>query len=256
MARPKPKSQNLCQEALLDAIKSMDIELARQAVASGADPRLPHPETLRTPLIEALFSYDKDIVAFLLPLSDPDAQDSDGDSALTVASFLGLSEAVETLLPFSNPNISNHARYTPLIAAAQIGDAESVRALLPHSSPNERNHLGETALFCAASMGHADCLRILIPASDCNQACGSKLNTALIEAAATGKDACVELLMPATDHRIQNKQGITALDGAVAYENKQCAKLIRAYIQAQNERIDLNNSVSEPASATAKRSKL
>jgi len=86
----------------------------------------------RTALMLACVEGEEAFVRLLLPLSDPQASDRDGETALMLASF-GHPACVELLLPVSDPHAQDGDGWTALMWAASSGSQRCIELLMPHS---------------------------------------------------------------------------------------------------------------------------
>lgn len=86
----------------------------------------------RTALMLACVEGEEEFVRLLLPLSDPQASDRDGETALMLASF-GHPSCVELLLPVSDPHAQDGDGWTALMWAASSGSQTCIDMLLPHT---------------------------------------------------------------------------------------------------------------------------
>ncbi|THC46524.1 ankyrin repeat domain-containing protein [Massilia sp. Mn16-1_5] len=86
----------------------------------------------RTALMLACVEGEEAFVRLLLPLSDPQASDRDGETALMLASF-GHPACVELLLPASDPHAQDGDGWTALMWAASSGSQRCIELLMPHS---------------------------------------------------------------------------------------------------------------------------
>jgi len=104
------------------------------------------------------------------------ARDSDcwGRTALMLACVEGEPGFVELLLPWSDANASDRDGETALMLAS-FGHAACVELLLPASDPMARDADGWTALMWAASSGSERCIALLLPNSDATMATESGL---------------------------------------------------------------------------------
>lgn len=102
-----------------------------------------------TPLMHAAADGMSEIVALLLPHSDPLAQDDAGATALMHASYNGFLRCVELLLPVSDPNAKNQDGDNALMqCCSDAALAARVGALLASATDvSAQNGWGETALF-------------------------------------------------------------------------------------------------------------
>ena len=125
-------------------------------------------------------------VELLIPVSDPEADDSE---ALKYAAENGHDECVELLIPVCDSKMDYSEA---LMYAAENGHYKCVKLLIPFSDPKV---LDSYALQRAAKNGHANCVELLIPVSDPK----SENSKALCLAAKNGHANCVELLIPVSD---------------------------------------------------------
>jgi len=86
----------------------------------------------RTALMLACVEGEEEFARLLLPLSDPQASDRDGETALMLASF-GHPACIELLLPVSDPHAQDGDGWTALMWAASSDSQRCVELLLPHS---------------------------------------------------------------------------------------------------------------------------
>jgi Ankyrin repeats (3 copies)/Ankyrin repeat len=86
----------------------------------------------RTALMLACVEGEEELVRLLLPLSDPQASDRDGETALMLAAF-GHPACVELLLPVSDAHAQDGDGWTALMWAASSGSQRCIELLLPHS---------------------------------------------------------------------------------------------------------------------------
>jgi ankyrin repeat protein len=93
----------------------------------------------QTPLIEAIYMEDGEIVAALLAAgADPDSKDDLEWTALMLAANKGLTEIAKLLIAaHANVNIQDAVGYSPLILAASHGHQEIVESLLAAGSDPE-----------------------------------------------------------------------------------------------------------------------
>ena len=116
-------------------------------------------------LIQAVEENDLDLLNFLLSINtSPDAANSDGWSALTVACYCHHCEAVALLLKANaNPNLQTDSGLTPLYIASQKGLTDTITLLLKaNANPNLAKNNGATPLFTASQKGHIDAITLLL----------------------------------------------------------------------------------------------
>jgi ankyrin repeat protein len=102
----------------------------------------------RTALMLSCVEGEEAFVALLLPWSDANARDRDGETALMLASF-GHPGCVELLLPVSDPGACDADGWTALMWAASSGSERCVELLLSHSDATAATGSGLTALDIA-----------------------------------------------------------------------------------------------------------
>jgi ankyrin repeat protein len=85
-------------DANLDSVDDDRLEVVELLLGAGADPKRPSKNFEITPLMLAAASADARLVRSLLPLSDPDAVDGVGMTALVMAVTKRRDEAVDLLL--------------------------------------------------------------------------------------------------------------------------------------------------------------
>lgn len=235
------------QRKLFEAIERENIDAFRDALSNGADPRAPEPNNGSTPLMRAAWIDRPVFVKELLPLSKLFDQDNCGDTAIVYAAYRGHIDCLNLLLESATPQDINFADAdgeTPLIVAASTGHVDCVTALLPHSDANALDSESNTALMTAAQRGHADCVKALLPYTDL-----SIQNVdgycALALAAANGRAECAKLLLPHSDTQQKGPNGLTPAELARTFaDNEALAILIETYCLSQNERADLDRSLT------------
>lgn len=118
-------------------------------------------------------------VEALLPMSDPNARDSEGMSALMIAVESDAVESALMLAPRGPLDAVNARGASALALAAREGNARLTRALLASgANPLLRCHQGKSALMEAAISGVWDCVEALVGSSDPSARCRQGLNAA------------------------------------------------------------------------------
>ena len=162
-----------------------------------------------------------------------DDVDSNGRTALMLASKAGHEEIVETLLSAgangsqdshswvsqillkedANPNIWNKDGATALMYASQNGHSEVVQILLKGGAdPNSRTENGVTSLMVASENGHSEVVQILLKGGAEPNIQEEDGSTALIYASQNGHTEVVQILLKGgADSNIQEEDGSTAL---------------------------------------------
>ncbi|KND55531.1 Ankyrin repeat [Candidatus Paraburkholderia kirkii] len=187
-------------DSLIKAVKFDDVSAVRKQLAQGADPNT--VDNTGTPIIVIAAREKSDKVGQLLadnPKTDLEKLDSAGENAMMLAALNGDAAFVNLLI--AKDAEVNKKGWSPLHYAATNGHEDIVRILLDHSayidagSPN-----GTTPLMMAARGGH--------------------LST------------CKLLLDEGADLRIKNQIGLTAVDFARKYNEKDVAEGLQARLDA------------------------
>lgn len=164
----------------------------------------------RSPLMSAAWLGRDKIVKMLAPLSNPNAVDRRGDSALALAAA-GLSSACfEALLPHSNLALSCRLGRSPLMMAAEIGSKDGCEWLLAFHGRAQAQLAdlhGSTPLMRAAEFGHLDCLEALAPHS-LLFAVNAARQSALTLAAISGHVSCVQFLLSAASASLPGSEAV------------------------------------------------
>lgn len=144
-------------------------------VATGLPPLYLAVELKRDCLIEPLVSCSANL----------EYRDSDGQTALLVACYLGVSNCVSPLLACGSAiNVKNRKGLTPLMCACANGSREIVDKLLSHARQQVNLHdtdkNGDTALHHAAMMGQPKIVKTLVAhGADINHASNLLVETPL-----------------------------------------------------------------------------
>lgn len=98
--------------------------------------------------------------------TDVNTQDSNGCTALFLATMYGYPEVVKSLLDHTttDPNMSPESGTTPLMKASEMGYAEIASFLLQHKSidVNKRDRDGNTALSLAIQKNHSSIVSMIL----------------------------------------------------------------------------------------------
>jgi len=236
--------------ALSNAIARGRVSVAGLLLAAGADATL-RKASGETPLMQAASRGLPRLVKMLLPLSDPQAKDHEGDTALSMAIRSHRPEAREkacvklllekgrpegrlpggktllmvcsgefiaSLLPFEDPFVIDDNGLSALFHAAARGDAMAVAALAPRSDTaalaSMRDPQAKKNALSMAAQVNGECVRLLLPFFDPNEA-NPQGRTALMEAARKGNWTGTRLLAKVSDVNRLDAQGYSALALAV-----------------------------------------
>jgi ankyrin repeat protein len=208
--------------ALIQAVEHGCSKLARILLAAGADATIA-TENGDTALMRAADIGSESMTRALLPLSDPDAKNSDDERALWLALLGGHAGAARLLWPVttlakrgpgSTPSLSGM-----LDIAAAGGSRECVRLALENGAdPLDRHSgTGRTALLSAARAGGAEALKELLPLSELGARDAHNNDGGPLAAALEGGSwECVEALLAAGASVAEETRGSTALSRSMA----------------------------------------
>jgi ankyrin repeat protein len=175
-------------EAILTIIRNgIDAELANTSILTG-----------RTALMQAACAHETEIVAALInvPGIRLDIPDRDGDTALTLAAYVGSARIVAMLHKADVNTVDIHGDSALLIAANKNHiDVVNILLQAPDIDPNRTNIHGLSPLHCAALDNHHQIVRKLLKLNNINvNAIDENGHSALMLAAANGHFETVELL--------------------------------------------------------------
>lgn len=187
--------------ALTEAAEGQHGAITTQLLSHGAIAGVSEENLLR-------YAFDKNLVginAMLLGGANANYADSNGNTALIIASSYGDSAAVNVLTAYkANVNAANKYGMTPLLYAIKGGYDDVTRMLINRGDIdlNRVNNNGQTPLFYAAYTG----------------------NTSIVQ----------DLLELGADYNKADNKGITPLVAAQKKGNKETAKAISDYIAFKN----------------------
>lgn len=144
-ADPHRFDQN-SETALHYAAWGGNADVARLLLAAGAHPGVISDVLYRSPLHTAAAWGNAELIELLLAADAPrDARDSDGATALLLATLARRTENVEALLAGgAEPDIADDDGITPLMMAARDGEVEAARLLLAAGAdPDLRDRSGQ-----------------------------------------------------------------------------------------------------------------
>ena len=182
-----------------EAARKGAVERVRQLLAS-------QPELLnfknqygRTPLLEAMFARQKQVVTFLIQQgADVNVPDREGATSLLAAALFGELDLFKLLLARgapANPS-GNILAFSPLHLAARGGHREIAELLLTAGAPLEAKDLeGRTPLATAASEGRSGIIELLLSKGASREAADPRGSTPLLLAALNGHLEAVKLLV-------------------------------------------------------------
>jgi ankyrin repeat protein len=154
---------------LLNAVKGGHEDIARYLLKHGANPNHQFTDAAGKThilLLDAVINKNIDYALELLEAgANASCTDEQQVSALTEASYLGLTDVVAALLRAgADASVSSTEGITALIAAASEGHTEIVTLLLqsPSTNVNSRDKDGTNALMAACVRGHLETVKQLI----------------------------------------------------------------------------------------------
>jgi ankyrin repeat protein len=175
---------------------------------------------LRRACIKGQIDVVEDILKTITSKTEIDNVDSDGDTALILASFHGHTEIAQALLAAgADKDVKNNDGITALICACIMGYADTVQALLAAGADKEaKDKYSFTALISASMNGHIDIVHALLAAGADMEAKDRDGNTALICASVNGHTETAQALVTAgADKEAKDTTGgRTALEWASA----------------------------------------
>ena len=143
--------------ALVEAVKSRDMNAVRRLLAEGVDVNTPQPDGA-TALHWAAYRDDLDTATLLIASgANVTAANELGATPLWLAADNGSAPMIERLLDAgADPNVALPEGETPIMTAARTGNADAVRLLLARGADlNVSEHMrGQTALMWAVAQGH------------------------------------------------------------------------------------------------------
>jgi ankyrin repeat protein len=190
-------------DSMIKAVKFDDVSAVKKQLAQGMDPNL--VDNTGTPILVIAAREKSNKVGQALaenPKTDLEKLDPAGENAMMLA--------------------------------ALNGDAEFVNMLIAKDA--EVNKKGWTPLHYAATNGHDDIVKILLDHSAYIDAGSPNGTTPLMMAARGGHLSTVKLLLDeGADLRVKNQIGMTAVDFARQYNEKDVAEGLAARLQAMQQ---------------------
>lgn len=202
MAAP-PAAHATPADTMIKAVKFDDVDTVRKLLAQGADPNMVDANGMPMLVLAAREKSEK--VATLLaddPKTDLDKLDRAGENAMMLAALNGETALVKHLI--DKDAEVNKTGWTPLHYAATTGQDEIVKLLLDHSayidaaSPN-----GTTPLMMAARGGNITTVKLLLDEG--------------------------------ADLTLKNQLGLTAIDFAKQYNQKDIAEGLTARLRKMQQ---------------------
>ncbi|XP_048239895.1 uncharacterized protein LOC124112131 isoform X2 [Haliotis rufescens] len=212
-------------------------EIIQTLVEKGADVGIKNKKD-QTPLHCAALKQCIECVKLFLPVSDVNAQDSDGDTALHI---LVLSdedhthELIQTLVEKgADVGIKNKKDQTPLHCAALKQCIECVKLFLPVSDVNAQDSDGDTALHCSllSDKPHSHEIVQALIEKGADVTLRNKMDQKPLHCTAVKQCLeCVELFLPVFDVNAQDSDGNTALLFCLLSDEDHCHEVVQALIE-------------------------
>ena len=182
--------------ALLDAIRSKDLELVRSVIEQGADVNLAGASGyLATPLMYAASMPDPAILKYLIRKgADIDARDKMGDPAINWAAYYGHLEIVKALMQSgARTDLRGHGNAREI--AMRRGFLDMERAILENENAIRELSAAEVGLTTAIQEGTATTIKPLLAGLNSNMLLNELHRPLLHVAASQGRDQYVDELI-------------------------------------------------------------
>jgi ankyrin repeat protein len=163
---PAPPSGPVASiDALIRACDKGDLTATQSLIEQGAPINGSWGPYKMTPLIVAA-CQSADVTRYLIHKgANVDAQDSEGNTALTHSCFRDVADSAIALLDAgANPNLANSEMRVPLMNAAKVGDAGVVAELLAHHADVNSNGPQGSAIWWAVHADKFSAVRVLTAA--------------------------------------------------------------------------------------------
>ncbi len=181
-------------------------------------------------LIRAVYSGQSGSANILIKNGiDVNHRNRSGQSALHVASDLGLYDVVEALIKAgATINSRDNSGNSPIIYASVSPNAKVVDLLNKNgANVNDTNSIGETPLLIAATLGNTETIKTLISNGAKLNTVDTNSNTPLIKAVEQGNKESIELLLDlGADPNVSNNNGYTPLHVAMDTNNLNIMELL------------------------------
>lgn len=217
-----------------------DLDTVKEIISLGVDIRTAkQPSGGGTPLMIASQYGYKDIVEFLVPHVDVNAQDKEGRTAAFMAASFNQPEIIQILNNAGgNLNTPMNDGATPTIIAALKGNFEAIETLIGcDANLNQANFDGLTPLFGAAQNGHKNIVAELLAHRVSPDVDTFRGITPAYVAAQNGHSYIIELLV--SHHANINKpspNGTTPIHVAVEFRHIDTVKILIKYKANVNAR--------------------
>ena len=241
--------------AMLAAAEDGDAQALKTAIDAGARPKVKDYWGNTALSLSAAAANSEECLRLLVELSDPDALNTDGETALMRAAAAGFEAGVRILAPVTDQTIRGPLGQSALRHATFSGSLACVALLAEGAGARPKGDQTETPLMVAAQMGRADLLQAILPHVDPLEIDASGRTALMWAVGGKGepgaKVRCVEMLLPVSEAAAMDEAGLDAVDWA-----KKAGlppPLVHAiHAQAQQERAhvreELDKALPKPAS--------
>lgn len=206
------------------AIDGGDLEAVKNLITVEVSMKIKNRALLRAAKLEKV-----DILEWLIPISDPQANDSE---ALFYAIRNKCEQSVARLIPVSKPRIRESRAVKE---AAASGALAILKMLVPVSDIKNSNDFYGSPLMIASNCGFLELVAYLIPLSKLNDQQKRTGETALMMAAAMGHKECVDLLLPLSNPEAVDMLAWSASDHAMENGHETLGQHIRRAQAAMRE---------------------
>lgn len=237
---------------LMDAATKGNLESTKELLRHSADVNAQTDVGKSTALMEAIENGNPNIIRLLAKRSDPDLQDSQGDTALMHLMRKPTPFGVRDMVPVEaliknskDVDIKNNDGQTALMEAGKGLDDQTVKALIEHGAdPNIQDKNGMTPLMHLVGSGvlplafkYTEALNVLVPKTNLDLQDTSG-RTALIQAAMRGDFIAPKILHAnGANLNIADNQGRTALMEAAQLGSSSIVKILMDEDAASEGRI-------------------
>lgn len=232
--------------ALLQAVQSGNTNVIQLLIDRGANVECIQWNRVCTPLLEAVRSEKKDVVAQLLKnIVRVDARSSSFETPLFIAAQLGNVDIIKLLIDHgANSEVRHRSTRTPLYEATSKGHMKAVKLLLQEGANIECIcEDGATPLLEASRRGHEAVVQFLLEQGVNTEVRTEKGRTSLNWAVKEGHIAVIRTFLEhGVDVEAPNSKNMTLLHEAASCEDR--AEIIRMLVQygADLEARNMNQS--------------
>jgi hypothetical protein len=212
------------------AMRDGDAIRARKAIVNGARGEK-IPASIGNALMVGVKSgASVECVRVALSVCDPKERDAMGRTALMMAAARDRADLLALLLPLSEPKAKSHVGVDALMAAIDAeASAETILALIPASDAKTADADGKTALMRAATKIRPEIVKALAPLSDVAAVDNHGLDAfgwhkiGWIQRMQDGEDGCAQALREELARReaLAIRESLPEAEGAASAESSQ-----------------------------------